>query len=116
MVKDLIEGTPPNWNQHLIENTFLPIDGIQIQQIPITYKENEDSLMWPISDSGIYSVKSGYQALQTWKNNLVQGTSNQGPMEQVWKKVWGIKTIPRHKSFLWRLLHNALLVRDELHK
>lgn len=116
LVKDLLEGTPPKWNKSLIEATFLPIDRVQIQQIPITYKDKENTLMWTFSETGDYTVKTGYQAIQIWKHNMDQGSSNTGSMDQVWKRVWGIETIPRHKVFLWRLLHKALPVRDELYK
>jgi len=116
LVSDLICGNPPTWNKTLIDNTFLAIDGGQIQQIPLTHQEINDTIMWAFTDTGDYSVKSGYQVIQGWKTNTDQGPSNQGYMESVWKKVWALETIPRHKVLLWRILNNALPVRDELQK
>lgn len=32
------------------------------------------------------------------------------------KKLWALKTIPRHKNFLWRVINNSLPLRSELGK
>ncbi|XP_024640753.1 uncharacterized protein [Medicago truncatula] len=114
MVKDLLIGSPPDWNKKLIEDTFIPFEGIQIQQLPLTDKENQDSLMWMFSETGVYSVKTGYQAIQCWKNNRDQGPSSEEIMKTVWKKVWGLQTIPRHKVLIWKIINRALPVRSEL--
>jgi len=116
MVKDLIIDNPPSWNKSIIEDTFLPIDGLQILQLPITHKEQSDSIMWTVSENGDYSVKTGYQAIQLLKNSQGQGPSNHDLMEKVWKIIWRFDTIPRYKVLVWRILNKALPVRDELHK
>lgn len=35
-------------------------------------------------------------------------------MDNVWKKVWSLDTIPRHKILLWRIINKALLVKSAL--
>ena len=72
--------------------------------------------MWMFSDNGDYTAKSEYMAIQQRKVNREQGPSNSGMMESIWKKVWGLDTIPRHKMLLWRILNNALPVRDNLQR
>jgi len=32
------------------------------------------------------------------------------------EKIWNLDTIPRHQTFLWRMMNNSLPVRDELIK
>jgi len=35
---------------------------------------------------------------------------------QVWKELWKIKSIPRHIHFSWRILHEKLLIKNNLFK
>jgi len=72
--------------------------------------------MWMYLDIGDYTVKTGYRAIQQWKTNRDQGSSNSEMMESIWKKVWGLDTIPMHRMLIWRILNNALPVRDSLEK
>lgn len=68
------------------------------------------------SNNGNYTVKSGYEALQSWKNNSNPGPSTSSQNNNIWKKLWALHTIPRHKMIVWRILHNTLPVRTELNK
>jgi len=36
--------------------------------------------------------------------------------QQVWKKLWKIKSIPRHIHFAWRILHEKLPLKNDLFK
>lgn len=44
------------------------------------------------------------------------GTSDYNHIEKVWKKFWKIGIQPKIKTFIWRLLHNVIPVRDSLQK
>jgi len=37
-------------------------------------------------------------------------------MESIWKKVWDLDNIRRHRMLIWKILNNALPVRDSLQK
>ena len=89
MIKDLILDAPPppRWNQALIEHTFLPSEGSQIQQIPITHVRTQDSIIWMFFENGEYTIKTGYQVIQVWKRNGDQGASNSDFMDTIWKKL-----------------------------
>lgn len=115
-VQDLMLDNPPRWNIDLIDNTFISFEGALIKQIPLTHTRSQDSIMWMLNDTGEYSVKTGYYAQQIWKTQQAQGASNSDVMDTVWKKVWDLDTIPRHKVLLWRIINKALPVRDDLHK
>jgi hypothetical protein len=78
--------------------------------------ETIDTKTWMYSDSGEYTVKSGYKAIQLWKANREQGTSSSERMDSIWKKLWSLDTIPRHRMLIWRILNNALPVRDSFQK
>jgi hypothetical protein len=116
MVKDLIQSSQFDCNYSLIQELFLPIDFNQIIQLPIIHHDKQDEIMWMFEDSGQYTVKSGYKALQIWKARSDQNPSTSMNNEKLWQKIWALSTIPRHKTILWRILNNSLPVRTELNQ
>lgn len=70
--------------------------------------------MWMFEQEGNYSVKSGYEAIQLWKASSNIGPSTSTFDNNVYQKLWKIKTIPRHKMILWRIINGTLPVRAEL--
>lgn len=105
-----------NWKLKIISDHFLDIDRIAIEQIPLIDTTQRDALMWMFEDNGCYTVKSGYIAIQTWKNNSQASPSFNNEDTRIWKKIWNLHTIPRHKTILWRILNNSLPLRSELGK
>ncbi|GAY69209.1 hypothetical protein CUMW_270170 [Citrus unshiu] len=53
------------WNEELIRTHFLPVDTAAILKILVPTMPLRDELLWHFNQSGVYSVKSGYQ-LDTW--------------------------------------------------
>ncbi|KAK2365713.1 Ribonuclease H superfamily protein [Trifolium repens] len=113
MVKDLINSTTNCWNTALIHQLFLPFEAHQICQIPLLDPPTQDELLWPHTTDGSYSVKSGYHAAVEWEGNSQVGssTSNTNP---TWHYLWKQKIPPKHAHLIWRILHHALPVRDNL--
>lgn len=68
LVRDLIQDDGTEWNSEVISANFIPYEQDIIKQIPIIHPRYDDELMWMLDADGIYTVKSGYQALQRWKN------------------------------------------------
>jgi ribonuclease HI len=115
LVSDLITNHPlTSWNTSLINSIFLPFERELIQQIPLTQEPNEDQIMWPHTNNGIYTVKSGYNVLKQWQENSNCGSTNSNPHNLIWKRVWTLPTVPRHKALLWRIINKALPVRSAL--
>lgn len=106
--------SPIEWNHNLIDETFLSFESAQIKQIPLIQEVQEDQYMWMYTKQGTYSVRSGYNAIEQWKKSGHQGSSNANNLNDLWKKVWTLKTIPRHQDFTWRILNDSLHVRSEL--
>jgi hypothetical protein len=102
------------WNHDLIDQVFLPFEGTLIKQIPIILDPIEDQLMWPHSKHGLYTVKSGYNLLKQWKEVEGPGSANGNNDTELWKKLWTLHTIPRHKVFLWRVIQGAIPVKSKL--
>jgi hypothetical protein len=61
-VQDLIDPSTQQWNEQIINQTFMPIEANQILQIPLTNVLDEDTISWQGTRDGIYTVKSGYNA------------------------------------------------------
>jgi hypothetical protein len=115
LVSDLILNQPnPTWNVTLIDNTFLPFERDLIKQLPLIQEPMEDQIMWPHTTNGCYNVKSGYNIMKFWQEISSSGSTNTNPQNDIWKKIWTLPTIPRHKSLLWRIINNALPVRSAL--
>lgn len=72
--------------------------------------------MWMFETNGIYTVKSGYQAIKRWQSQQNTSPTCSSSTQHIWKKIWSLQTIPRHKMILWRILNNTLPVRSELSK
>ncbi len=64
----------------------------------------KDTLSWKLNKSGVFSVKSFYRAL------MIQGSGFP------FKKIWKFKIPPRVKVFLWLVLKNSILTKDNLLK
>jgi hypothetical protein len=103
-----------HWNSVLIDQVFGSSEGELIKQIPLIKEQVEDQLMWPHSKNGIYSVKTGYNILKHWKDTEEPNSTHGNPNNTLWKKLWMLQTIPRHKMMLWRIMHEAIPVKSAL--
>jgi hypothetical protein len=63
--------------------------------------DEDDKLVWTLSPSGIFSVKSFYTAMQSCGS-------------VPYKFMWRVKLPLRVKTFLWLLLNKSILTRDVL--
>jgi hypothetical protein len=94
---------------------FFPFERDQIQQIPLIMEQNEDQLMWPHTKEGSYTVKSGYNMIKLWQDNAnLASTSANSLNNKLWKTLWSLHTIPRHKVLLWRIMQQAIPVKQAL--
>jgi hypothetical protein len=114
-VNDLILPISKTWNNRLIHQLFLPFEAKQITTLPIINTAYPDEFYWPKCKDGTYTVKSGYQAIQEWKNYKTDpSSSNLVEDNQIWETIWKQKIPPKHNHLIWRILQNALPVRSNL--
>jgi hypothetical protein len=114
-VKDLINPNTHQWDHHVINNLFYPFEANQILQLPLVDNLSKDELAWYGTKEGIYTVKSGYNAIMEWnfaRDN--QSGSNTNNAESMWKNLWNIKSPPKFLHLIWRILNQAIPVRDNL--
>lgn len=110
-IKDLWIPGQKLWNTDLINSLFSSATARSILRTPIISADGQDILVWKLTPSGQFSLKSAYKHCF---NNL-QLPSRQRPktvssqvislLNQVWKEN---QTAPRIQTFTWRLLRNAL--------
>eukprot|EP00253_Pinus_taeda_P027195 PITA_27195 len=63
---------------------------------------------WGWGRSGEYTAAEGYKAYQT------TGNSNHSPA--LWKSIWDPAALPKVNFFAWTLIHNKILIGDNLNK
>jgi hypothetical protein len=116
-VSDLIDVNSGGWKTQLISQTFYPMEATQICAIPLTNTQQEDLRCWLGTKDGIYSVKSGYQAIMEWTDNSIShSTSSNNSSYSKWKKLWSLAVPPKQIHLIWRILNNAIPVKENLLK
>ncbi|CAE5978395.1 unnamed protein product [Arabidopsis arenosa] len=74
---------------------------------------HSDMLGWHYTDSGIYTVKSGYWLAshsQEYQEDIQPPPGSQVIKDAIWK----MRTAPKLQHFLWRMISNALAMKTEL--
>jgi ribonuclease HI len=113
-VKDLIVPNTSQWNTNLIHQLFFPFEAQQICNIPLVDTNSRDDLTWAGTKDGTYSVKSSYHTISDWKSQQTLSGSNYNNMNPMWKHLWKLKIPPKQSHLIWRILNNALPVKDNL--
>ncbi|XP_019150780.1 PREDICTED: uncharacterized protein LOC109147628 [Ipomoea nil] len=90
------------WNIDALES-LVPVNIIhQIRAIPIPVTSQIDRPFWPLSNSGIVTVSSAF--------SFISGTGDSS-LDYEW--IWRLRCKERVKFFIWKILHNGLLVNAE---
>lgn len=53
------------WNVELIESLFYPWEATMITSIIVSEMDDIDTLVWPLTPDGEYSVRSAYRLLES---------------------------------------------------
>lgn len=77
-------------------------DEIVADAAQYAFQEGDDIISWKFGPKGRFSVKSVYDALSVTEN---------GPYH---KKIWKSKVPAKIKIFLWLVLNNAILTKDNM--
>lgn len=93
------------------------IDELQaILVVPIPLVPRQDQLRWPYERGGCISVRSAYHRLRASDNRSIEGLDLDGSAggPNVREAIWKSKTLPQVRVFAWKLLSNAVAVRERL--
>ena len=92
----------------LIDGVFLPWEAEVIKGIYVPEDNSDDSLIWPLTPSGAYSVKSAYQMLSSATIKLTASSSSSEGFKGVWKGIWRIHVPNCVRHFMWRAVKDSL--------
>lgn len=82
---------------------------------PISVVGAKDSFWWPHSSNGCYSVKSGYFKIHHEVVPSLAGPSSSLVLpKEYWNGIWSSLVPQKVKSFIWKLSHNALPLKQNL--
>lgn len=101
------------WNKKRIEEV-LPELSEQIQSLKPSMSGAEDIYIWHPLPSGVYSTKSGYNAVANTPR-YDPATINQGAFSWI-KDVWSIKCSPKLRVFLWSIIRRAIPLGENLQR
>ena len=60
----LIDENERRWNEEVIDGIFSPEEAAIIKKIPLSRRVVEDVLVWPYTQDGQYTCKTGYRFLK----------------------------------------------------
>lgn len=87
------------WDTEVLNDICNEYDVHLIKSIPIPAMNREDSWVWRLEKSGLFSVKSCYRAMQgmqQWTNAVF------------WKKIWALQLPSKVSNFAWRVCRGCL--------
>ncbi|KAF4375421.1 hypothetical protein F8388_024080 [Cannabis sativa] len=93
------------WNEEVVLQFFGKEMGDRILEIPRLPYPNMDTVIWKGKQDGNFSVKSAYIVDQDFRFR---------DNHMVWKWLWNSRLHPRISVLLWRVLNNAIPVKERL--
>ncbi|XP_043717833.1 uncharacterized protein LOC122665760 [Telopea speciosissima] len=93
------------WSFPVLRSPELQVVCNQIMQIKLPTTEHEDTRVWALTESGLFSVKSAWEGMRSY-------APQQGWARLVWQK--GL--VPRASVFGWRLTHRSLPTDENVTK
>lgn len=110
MVKDLIDPATRGWSLLKLEQLFYPADIEKIPKIkPAVYIPET----WKYNRNGAFSVNSeSWLASQDKHKDIIRETAMQASINEIKKQSWKLRTLPKIKMFLCKVVSDALPVAD----
>lgn len=88
----------------------------QICSIHISKLGGVDKRIWGYINNGNFFVKSAYFVDLQHKKRQQEESSNGSIANGSWKRIWQLEVPSVVKTFLWKAVHNILLIRQNLYK
>nr|XP_027096274.1 uncharacterized protein LOC113716180 [Coffea arabica] len=110
------------WNEGLLKNMFEEEGCQRILNSQISAFGDKDRLVWMLSKSGGYTVKSRYvvakeMQLKGRRESLQQESSSRNEANSgVWKFLWSLNVKHKLKHFIWKCLQCILPVNETIRR
>ena len=113
---DLIHPNTKTWNWDLLGRLYDHNTCVEISKIPIAKTDRvPNTLTWKYSNSGEYNVAKAYSLIQQIQDITTRPDHIIEDIPQfVWKALWKVKLPMKITTFIWKLLHDSLLVLTNL--
>ena len=112
----LIDESTRQWNEERIDGIFASDEAAIIKKISLGRLATEDVLIWPYSNDGRYTCKSGYRFLKE-EVELSSNQQHSTPDTHLWKQLWSLQVPNKVRNLLWRTCRNAMpTVKNTLSK
>ena len=113
-VSSLFDSSQQVWNLATLQQLFNPRDAKLINSIPLSTRPIKDVLIWLFTQTGSYTVKSGYRF--PYKSQSLDNNDYQPADNTLWKKIWGLQVQPKVQNFMWRALKNSIPIKLNLRR
>lgn len=100
------------WDRHHVDELIVPEDAEIIKNLKLSNTDAVDVMGWHYTDSGLYDVKSGYKLTQQTRNPRNVRPPN-GSVD-IKKQIWKLKTAPKLKHFLWKLISGTRAIGSNM--
>uniref|UniRef100_A0A803Q0L2 RNase H type-1 domain-containing protein n=1 Tax=Cannabis sativa TaxID=3483 RepID=A0A803Q0L2_CANSA len=100
------------WDLRILKSHFGDIDIQRILSLPLSMYPREDKLIWHHSDTGFYTVKTGYHLAASLESQNEHSSSSTN--RQWWNRVWSLRLPKKLKIFAWRFINEALPIAVNL--
>ena len=100
-VCDLFLPNSKVWNEDLINTMFYPWEASVINSTILSEGEENDTLVWPLTPDGLYSVRTAYRVQENGAFQENPSSSSIEAVATVWKGVWNIHAPSKIKHFVW---------------
>ena len=85
-----------------------------VRRIQVYEEGVEDTLIWPLTNDGEYSVRSAYRMLVSAEALLMPSSTSLDNNGLVWKKIWKIRIPNKIRHLIWRVAKDSLPIKQNL--
>lgn len=105
------------WNAKLIREAVIYFEAIFLIFFLSLAKPNgnkQDSIVWHYGKREIYTVRNGYYKAREFNEYAIIAGPSRHTVDEFWKKVWYMKTLPKVRIFLWRACQEIIPIKGNL--
>ena len=100
-VSVFLDAEHRSWKEDVLDENLLSFEADMIKKIPLSHTNQVDTLTWPFTPTGDYTVKSGYTFLQQEYQSSQPGQSDPKYLKSLWKSIWSLQVPSKVKNFIW---------------